>query len=219
MNPEGNTPPEPEDCLTRPYPSSQKGGTLVVERVADPESHRVLLADPDAYRPSACGACHGTTLHRHQFRTRNPTGEGMPGEVLIAVYICTTCEATWRVLPGFLARHLHFTWQAVEASTGLTDEPAREAEIRDGVVRRMVRPSVRTVQRWTARLAASARQLVLLLATTSAPHSERVAMQVGLTGTRHALVRALAMVTGAATGALATLAALVHRLEPGVRVM
>ena len=29
MTPEGIAPPEPEACLARPYPSSQKGGTIV----------------------------------------------------------------------------------------------------------------------------------------------------------------------------------------------
>ena len=46
-------PPAPASCLTRPYPSSQKGGTLIAEGVHDLATHEQRLADPTVYRPSS----------------------------------------------------------------------------------------------------------------------------------------------------------------------
>lgn len=49
-------PPPPPACLVRPYPSSQKGGTLIAADVRDPETHRGRLAS-GGYRPRECKRC------------------------------------------------------------------------------------------------------------------------------------------------------------------
>lgn len=207
MNPEGIAPPEPEECLVRAYSSSQKGGTIVAGEVMDLETHKRLVADPDGYRPSCCLACGELKLHRHEFRERKPKGEGMPPVLTIAVFKCTKCAATWRVLPGFLPRRLWHSWKTVGACTEV--EPASKRVDSVG-------PSKRTVKRWNARLAARAKQLVLLLAASFGERLQRVAASLGAGTTRRELVEAFAALTGAP---LQALAALVHRLEPGVRVM
>ena len=102
MTPEGIAPPEPEACLARPYPSSQKGGTIVVGEVIDLETHKRLLANPDGYRPSSCpGVRRAEPAPARVFAERKPKGEGMPPVLTIAVFMCARCTATWRVLPGF----------------------------------------------------------------------------------------------------------------------
>ena len=50
-------PPQEAACLSRPYPSSQKGGTLIAEDVGDLLTHRRRLAAPDGYRPEHCLGC------------------------------------------------------------------------------------------------------------------------------------------------------------------
>jgi hypothetical protein len=50
-------PSAPPGCLERAYPSSQKGGTIVVEWVCDLETHEELLCEPERYRPETCGRC------------------------------------------------------------------------------------------------------------------------------------------------------------------
>jgi hypothetical protein len=54
--------PQPEACLDRTYPSSQKGGTLIVEEVRDLEAHEGRLEDPDGYRPARCPRCGGRCM-------------------------------------------------------------------------------------------------------------------------------------------------------------
>ena len=66
--------PPPEACLCRPYPSSQKGGTLIAEDVHDLATHELRLADPESYRPSGCPRC-GAALHIHDLRPRVLHGE------------------------------------------------------------------------------------------------------------------------------------------------
>ena len=82
---------------------------------------------------------------------------------------------------------------------------------------------VRTQRRWRARLAASARVLIVLLAVSSSAVLESLATRLGVDATRHELVVAhadLAGLAGLAAGErLSTLAALVHRLERGIRLM
>jgi hypothetical protein len=67
-------PPDPAPCLARPYPSSQKGGTLIDERVTDRAEHRRRIRDPDGYRPAECPRCHhrGLHVHDHLARTSAP---------------------------------------------------------------------------------------------------------------------------------------------------
>jgi hypothetical protein len=198
-------PPDPEDCLITPRVSTHKGGTLVAEDVHDLVGHARRICDPDGYRPAACPRC-GHRLHVHCYPERRPRGDArMPPVIRIAQYVCASsaCGATWRILPRFLARHLWRTWATVERGVAAaTTIPAR------------------TVCRWRARLAATARMLVVLLATSGAAVLEGLAARVGLDATRGAVVAAHAEVAGAAVGEqLSTLAALVHRLARGVRLM
>ena len=122
--------------------------------------------------------------------------------VTVVIFLCAKCFATWRVLPAFLARCLWRTWEVVEAA------------ISDG------RPQVpeRTVQRWQTRLAQTALAATQALATSGAPMLRAVAQRVGLGASRGALVKAYAEATGSPS-LLAPLAALLHRLSPGLRLM
>jgi len=76
------------------------------------------------------------------------------------------------------------------------------------------------VRRWQQRLASAARRLVQLLATSGSALLEAVAQAVGLDATRAALAAAyVGAIVPAARMPLGDLAALVHRLEPGVRLV
>lgn len=78
----------------------------------------------------------------------------------------------------------------------------------------------RTRQRWLGRLESSARQLVVLLATTGATAVRAVAEKVSLDSTRRDLAQAYSASFLLVSGArLASLAALVDRLERGIRLM
>jgi hypothetical protein len=77
-----------------------------------------------------------------------------------------------------------------------------------------------TAGRWRARLAAAAKQLVVLLATSGGELLEPLAKTVGLDTTRQELVDEHAVVAESPVGRrLAEVAALVHRLERGIRLM
>jgi len=69
-----------------------------------------------------------------------------------------------------------------------------------------------TRRRWRRRLTCAARSVVQALAASAAPALERVAAAVGLNATRRTLVERCGQ-------ALAAMAALVHRLMPGLRLM
>jgi hypothetical protein len=137
----------------------------------------------------------------------------LPVAVLILQFRCanTACGATWRILPLFLARHLWHAWRAFERSV----RPSR-------VTAPTAPPPIaaRTRVRWLSRLSASARVLVAVLATSVGVMLEELAKCVGLSGTRGALVDAYVGIAAALPSEqLSSLAALVHRLEPGLRLM
>jgi hypothetical protein len=192
-------PPPPPACLERPYPSSQKGGTLIAEDVWDLEQHQRRLVDPDGYRPRGCSHCGGLILHAHDFRYRHLRADPWI-EVACRRYRCTFCGGRWQVLPAFVARWLWRSWRVVGDALGLG---GRVGEVE---VPRQTR------RRWTARLQTSARSLVQVFASSAAPALEELAMSVGLRARRVDLV--LARGEG-----LAPLAALIHRLVPGLRLM
>lgn len=78
----------------------------------------------------------------------------------------------------------------------------------------------RTRDRWRGRLEASARQLVVLLATTGTAVVQAIAESVDLDATRQELVETYGEVCGVTSGSrFASLAALVDRLERGLRLM
>jgi len=205
-------PPEPEDCLIHSRASRYKGGTLIAEDVRDYETHCQRISRPDAYRPGCCLACDGDVLHVHDYLQRKPCdGPGSPPEITIVRYICASCEATWRVLPAFLARHLWRSWLTVErtVSTGPPPPPSTAASI-----------PKRTTRRWRERLASAARQLVVLLATSGGALLEAIVKRAGVEATRQELVDVHAEVAATPLERrLADLAALVHRLERGIRLM
>lgn len=206
-------PPEPAACLIHSRVSRYKGGTLIAEDVLDLATHGRRIVDPDGYRPAACPRCGGKVLHVHDYLRRKPRGEpGMPPEITIVRHICAdlACEATWRILPAFLARHLWRVWPTVERTvSAAAPPPLGAAPIPE-----------RTERRWRSRLASSAKQLVLLLATSGGALLEAIAKRVGLLSARLTLVDVHAQMTAVLKGQrLADLAALVHRLERGLRLM
>jgi hypothetical protein len=210
-------PPDPENCLITSRVSTHKGGTLVDEDVRDLVDHQRRISDPDGYRPACCPRCGHRGLHVHCYPERQPRGDPrMPPVIRIAQYVCASsdCGATWRILPMFLARHLWRTWATVErVIKPKVDEAATTTDTTPPV------PD-RTERRWRARLAASARVLVVLLAVSGGAVLEGIAARLGLDATRGALVAAHADLAGVAAGSrLSALAALVHRLEGGVRLM
>lgn len=191
--------------------SRYRGGTLVAEDVHDLAEHLRRLADPDRYRPAPCPRC-GHGVHVHTRPERHPCGDAsLPPVVTVLQFRCAwkECGATWRVLPLFLARHLWHAWKAVERAVMPGTGCGAAAAIR-----------ARTEQRWSTRLASSSRLLVVLLAMSGGASLEAVAKEVGLLGTRGALVAAYAVVAETVPGErLSSLGALLHRLERGIRLM
>jgi hypothetical protein len=208
----GLPPPDPEICLVTSRVSRFKGGTLIDEDVLDLEAHERRVCDPDGYRPQRCPRCGHCVLHVHCYPERHPRGElEMPPAVRIVQYICAAseCGATWRILPMFLARHLWRAWKTVERVVQPDDAPTVARQI-----------PARTAIRWRSRIAAAARVLVVLLATSGAGALEAIAIRAGLEATRADLVEEHGVVAGVARGTrLAAVAALVDRLERGVRLM
>ena len=201
------SPPPAEECLETSRVSRYWGGTLIAEDVGDLEEHRRRLADPDRYRPVPCPRCGGKHVHVHTRPERRPRGDpSLPPVIRILQFLCVECSATWRVLPRFLARHLWHPWRVVERS-----EPGKS----------VTAPiSERTKARWATRLGSSARALVVVLAASGAATLEQVAQQVGLDGSRGELVESFGRSVRLAGGErLATVGALLHRLERGLRLM
>jgi hypothetical protein len=210
----GLPPPPAERCLDESRKSRYRGGTLIAEDVHDLDEHRRRLADIDGYRPEPCGACGNPRVHMHTRPERHPLGEpSLPPVIEVLQFRCASekCGATWRVLPLFLARHLWHAWKAVErAVLPGAKQPTSAAP--------PIRP--RTEARWDARLASSGRVLVVLLAMSGGAALEGVSKQVGLDGTRRDVAVAYAAEAKAEPGErLASLGALAHRLERGIRLM
>jgi len=199
--------PAAEACLCRAYPSSQKGGTLIAEDVHDLATHEQRLEAADAYRPSSCPRC-GSALHVHDLRPRVLRGEASVATEVMR-FRCADrarCGAAWQILPAFLARCLWGSWSRV----GEALEAAATGSV-----------PARTRRRWRARLAGSARLAVAVLGTATGGVWTRVAIAVGLDARRLDLVQAYAARSAAACMgmALAELAAALHRLSVGVRLM
>ena len=221
-------PPAPEDCLIQSRVSRYNGGTLIAEEVTDLETHRRWLANGDSYRPDLCPRCGGDTLHVHDYPERKPLGLAGCAVVRVVRYLCalSTCRATWRILPAFLARHLWWVWSAIEPTVVrvLPSPPVPSPPVPSSPVPSPPVPSPpvpeRTKRRWTSRLDSAARQLVVLLASSGGAVLEAIAKAVGLDATRQELVAAHTTAVGSPVGQrLAEPAALVHRLERGLRLM
>jgi hypothetical protein len=209
MYPRRAAPPAAEECLVSSYPSrGVKGGTLIAESVRDVAAHEERMRRPASYRPAEC-RCGCRTLHIHGRRERKLRGSavanGGVGTVTVMVFLCVACLATWRVLPLFLARCLWRAWDVVEGvvrGTRRTGEPEIPA---------------RTARRWRARLAQTARMPGQVLATAGRQALSEVSQTVGLDGDRRSLAGAYAARFEGSL--LAPLAALLHRLSPGVRLV
>lgn len=204
-------PPPPDMCLVRSYASrGVLGGTLIAEAVTDLATHQRLLQS-GGYRPPRCLRC-GSPLHIHGDRSRLLLGSPV-GSADVARFRCADrdrCGAVYLVLPAWIARHLWRTWKTVEESS------RRE----EGEEQGPPPVSPRTAARWKARLAASAMAVIVALGSTEL--GDALATTVGLGGARHAMVSAYAVLARPAPrrGLLfASLAAVIHRAAPGIRLM
>jgi hypothetical protein len=188
----------------------QRGGTLVAETVLDLSTQLAALAAPDLVRPAQCHRCGGDRLHVHDRRERHPRGGGGgPAVVPVLRFRCADegCRAVWLVLPAFLARHLWRAWGVVEVATGTTVPAGPRVEV-----------PARTTRRWLGRLTCAALILVQVLATSGSELQAALAQEAGLAATGQDLVCTFIKHTGSAHP-MADLAAVIHRLSPGVRLM
>jgi transposase-like protein len=200
-------------CLTTPYSAkpSQQGGTLIAEDVRGIDEHRRRVAS-GAYRPEGCLLC-GRFLHVLGQRSRKLRDQPGSPEEMICRYRCRPCGAVWQVLPGFIARHLHRTWGAVQSA--VVAAGALKCTSTEWRVTR--KPS--TLRRWLARLASSALVLTQVLIEAGAA-VEAMLRDLGAWCSRGELVEALA---GAnlvdKQRKLEHLACWIHRIAPGLRLM
>lgn len=207
-------PPECEVCLVRLRPSSQKGGTMIAEDVTDLATHDRRICNPDGYRPPFCPSCGATRLHVHDYRQRILRAE--PGEPVARVvrHECVGCEAVWQILPAFIARHLWRSWHVVEqVLTGSV--PASTLE-----VRRWPPVPERTRRRWRARWHRPAQFLIQVLAACGDAAWFALAGALAAEARCADFVAAYAAARATPAGQLlAAVAALVHRLQPKVRLV
>jgi hypothetical protein len=200
MHEDGPTPLPPATCLARPYPASQKGGTLIAVAVRDLESHLARLSSPDGYRPPACPTCGHPVMHAHEYRDRQCQLPGAPPVIRVARHRCAhpACGAQWQTLPGFLARRLHFNWPHVEQACRGRRYTGRRV------------PSLETLRRWRGRLRSSAAQLMHL--ACEAGGKAAATLRAAWVETRLELVDALG-------ASFAEVAAWIHQLQRGLRLM
>jgi len=206
------TPSPPPACLERSYLSRRiKGGTVIAEDVLDHDTHKDKLADPDCYRACVpperhCGGKLHALCYRHR-HLRIAQGEG-PSQIVVPVRLfrCSkeSCRAIFMVLPAFIARHLWRRWSTVE-----------------GVCEGKLEVPKATVKRWRQRLASSASLLVqIFLAKASSLFPPTLLSTLAKLTMRLPLVTAF---QGAFVDRLespyAFIAAWIHRLQPGIRLM
>ena len=198
--------PAASSCLDEAYPSSQKGGTLIVPEVRDLATHEARLCDPDGYRPACCQRCQGK-VHAHECRARR-TRNAEVASVPIRIYRCAdreACGATWRILPGFLARWLQRGWQVIEEALYGSAPSAVPG---------------RTRRRWRVRLASRATRVRAAMTGAAGTIWCALAMGIGQTDRRADLIAAYRAHWAPAPGwCLAELAEAIHRLAPGLRLM
>ena len=207
MCPPWAAPPAADSCLDyADCATAKRGGTVVRPEVGSIEEHDRWI-DEGLYGPEACRC--GGPVHAHGTRTRTLKGAlGALGEmvpalvILIAVFRCSECGGIWRVLPGFVPRWLHSPWSVV----------------RDVATASANRVSARTRRRWRARLGQDGRKPAQVLATSGAPRLRALVAKLHPSPSRGALVSAFAILCPAAV-AFASLAELLHRMLPGIRLM
>ncbi|MFO0570159.1 MAG: hypothetical protein U0263_31235 [Polyangiaceae bacterium] len=193
----------------------------MAEGVRDLETHERLLG-MDGYRPGCCPRC-GSPVHAHEHRSRLLLGEA-EGSTEVVIYRCAeheSCGAVWRVLPRFLARHLWRAWSTVERTVADRDG---EEQVVPGLVGGNGPPvSERSRLRWRARLAMSAAMVIATLATAmDVPEMSNVVTRAGYLATRGEVIGVFAQSSRSPPvhgQLLGELAATLHRLAPGVRLM
>lgn len=197
-----NTGLPPTPCLDRPKLSSTNGGSLIAVEITDLEGQREALRRPDLVRPNGCQRCWGP-VYVHERRARKLVGHPEAASIDVLIFRCARpeCRAVWRVLPKFLARHLWRAWSTVAEAV------ASETSTHGPVPKQ-------TKRRWRARLRERAKVLVLVLGGSGGEELGRMAAALSLSALRRDVVEAFGGLTR-----LAELAALVHRLGMGVRVM
>jgi hypothetical protein len=157
-------------------------------------------------------------MHIHDYRSRVLVGHAAQS-ITIGRFRCAdraSCGAVVQVLPVFVARGLWRAWETVETvafESGVGDTEPNVVEVPE-----------RTQRRWRARLATSAALLVTIFAAAADTWASfaSIVARVGLGGRRAELVSAHVTVTKPPlTGGLrlGSLAAVLHRLAPGVRLM
>jgi len=162
-------------------------------------------------------------MHIHDYRPRLLLGHaGQSTE--IARFRCSNrkeCGAVVQVIPALLARWLWRSWETVEAAM----EPAApRSEASDAEPPAAAVVPERTRRRWRARLSASAAMLIAALATALGASTwlGGIVKTVGLAGSRAEAVAAFrTQATPLPSPALAyaALAAVLHRVAPGLRLM
>jgi len=207
-------PPDHEACLVRLRPSSQKGGTIIAEDVTDRATHERRICNPDGYRPAFCPNCGDTTLHVHDYRERVLRAEPGAPVARVVRHACVGCEAIWQILPAFIARCLWRTWRVIEHTLTGAGPPPAARETRWPPV------PARTQRRWQARWLRPAQELAQVLATSGEATWAALTTALAPAARCAELVAAYAHASATPAGQpLASVAALVYRLQPRVRLM
>ncbi len=208
--PRRRDPPSPDPCLVHSRRTRFRGGTLIAFEVHEVTEHERRVHDADGYRPPACPRCGGLRLHLHDRHSRILLGDQGPTQVEIVRYLCSApeCRATWRILPAFVARHLWRRWSTVARAIA-------------GVGRLFGGPPIpgRTLRRWNARLRSAARQLINLLGQHEDDAVANFVRVAAFDSTRRELIELFTAGRVLGVHGLADIAATIHALEPGVRLM
>lgn len=161
-------------------------------------------------------------MHIHDYRSRLLLGHAA-GSTQVARFRCSNrdeCGAVVQVLPAFVARCLWRSWETVETAM---EQAAPPSEVPSAAGPRAEVPG-RTRRRWRARLCASAAVVLAALATAlgGATWLGGMVKSVGLGGSRAEAVAAFRrQATPLPSPGLgyAGLAAVLHRVAPGLRLM
>ena len=196
-----------------------KGGTWIAEDVTDLATHEQRLGT-GGYRPARCPRC-GSPMHIHDYRPRLLLGHAARSTE-IARFRCSErdeCGAVVQVLPAFVARSLWRSWETVETALETASSPPEEA-----AERKPPPVPARTLQRWGARLLSSAAAVLLALAPVASTSSwvGSALETVGLSGRRAEVIaeyRTNATPLPSPGLVYAGLAAMLHRVAPGLRLM
>jgi hypothetical protein len=210
MCPQRAAPPAADLCLElTDNATKKKGGTLIRPEVSSIKEHDRWL-DLGLYKPKSCRC--GKPVHSHGTRTRMLAGalgtlEEMATSglvILIAVFRCSSCKGVWRVLPGFIPRWLHSSWEVVHGAIS-------------GRVKKRV--PERTRRRWAARLRQDGTRPARVLVVSGASQLRELIAKLRPSPSRGELVCAFAALCPAAAVVVASLAELLHRMMPGIRLM